>query len=168
MNRIPQAVSGLIEDARKDPDAFWARAAQELPWFKTWGRVFEWTPPTFRWFVGGETNVSYNAVDHHVLAGRGEHPALIYFNEHGETRRYTYAELLGEVKRTAAALRGLGIRKGDRITVYMPTAAEAIILMLATARIGAIHSVVFGGFATEEHDDMGARGRVSHCKQGNR
>src|SRR5262245_61392902 len=136
---LPPAVRQLIDDARKDPEAFWDTAARELPWFKTWDRVFEWTPPTFKWFVGAETNLSYNAVDQHVLAGRGDHTALVYFNERGERASYTYTQLLHEVKRVAAALRGLGITKGDRLTIYMPTSAEAIILMLAVVRIGAIH-----------------------------
>jgi acetyl-CoA synthetase len=150
---VPPVVKRLIDDARRDPDAFWGRAASELPWFKTWDRVFEWTPPTFKWFVGAETNVAHNALDRHVLAGRGDHTALIYFNERGDTARYSYARLLDAVKRTAAALRGLGIRKGDRITIYMPTSADAIVLMLAAARIGAIHSVVFAGFGAKALGD---------------
>src|SRR6185295_14773542 len=146
-------VNRWIEDGLRDPDGFWERAARELPWFRTWDRVFEWTPPTFRWFIGAETNLSYNAVDRHVEAGRGDHTALIYFNERGDSARYSYAQLLQEVKRTAAALRGLGIQKGDRVTIYMPTSAEAIILMLATVRIGAIHSVVFAGFGAKALGD---------------
>src|SRR5688572_19498032 len=102
----------MIEDARRDPEAFWDRAARELPWLKTWDRVFEWTFPTFRWFIGGQTNIAWNALDRHVQDGRGGHPALIYFNERGERRTFTYAELLDEVKGVAAALRGLGLRKG--------------------------------------------------------
>src|SRR3954454_12344770 len=135
-----------LDDARSDPVGFWERAAQDVPWFRRWDRVFEWTPPTFRWFIGAETNLAWNAVDHHVLRGRGGHAALVYLNERGERSVFTYAQLLFEVKRLAAALRGLGLRKGDRITIYMPTSVEAIILMLATVRIGAIHSVVFAGF----------------------
>jgi acetyl-CoA synthetase len=146
MNLITPVVNRWIQEAKEDPDGFWARAANELPWFRTWDRVFEWEPPTFRWFVGGETNLAFNALDHHVKQGRGEHTALIYFNERGERRLYTYAQLLREVERIAAALRGMGITKGDRLTIYMPICPEAIALMLATVRIGAIHLVVFAGF----------------------
>ena len=109
MNLITPVINRWIQEAREDPDGFWARAATQLPWFRTWDRVFEWTPPTFRWFIGGETNLAYNALDHHVKRGRGEHTALIYFNERGERKLYTYARLLREVERIAAALRGMGI-----------------------------------------------------------
>jgi acetyl-CoA synthetase len=143
---VPAEVRKWIDDARRDPEAFWDRAARELPWFRTWDGVFEWNFPTFRWFIGGRTNLAWNALDHHVRQGRGEHTALIYFNERGERRVFTYTELLREVTGAAAALRSLGIEKGDRITIYMPTCPEAIVLMLATVRIGAIHSVVFAGF----------------------
>ncbi len=108
--------------------------------------MFEWTFPTFRWFIGAETNLAYNALDRHVANGRGEHPALVYMNERGDRRTLTYAALLTLVEDVAAALRALGIGKGDRLTIYMPTSPEAIALMLATVRIGAIHSVVFAGF----------------------
>src|SRR5688572_14190119 len=143
---VPGGVLQWIDDARRDPDAFWDRAARELPWFRLWDRVFEWPVPSFRWFIGGKTNIAFNALDHHVAAGRGQHTALIYFNERGERRTFSYADLLHEVTRAAAALRSLGLVKGDRLTIYMPTCPEAIILMLATVRIGAIHSVVFAGF----------------------
>jgi acetyl-CoA synthetase len=150
---ITPIVKRFIEDGIRDPEGFWERAARELPWFRTWDRVFEWTPPSFRWFIGAETNLAWNALDHHVAQGRGEHAALIYVNERGEQSAYTYAQLLEEVKRVAAALRALGIRKGDRLTIYMPTSAEAIMLMLATVRIGAIHSVVFAGFGANALGD---------------
>ncbi len=146
MSLITPVVQRWLDDARRDPDGFWDRAARRLPWFRTWDRVFEWTPPTFRWFAGGETNLCHSALDHHVARGRGGHAALVYLNERGEKTVYTYAQMLHEVKRLAAALRGLGIGRGDRVTIYMPTSAEAIMLMLATVRIGAIHSVVFAGF----------------------
>jgi acetyl-CoA synthetase len=159
MNLITPVINRWIQEARADPDGFWARAASELPWFRTWDRVFEWTPPTFRWFIGGETNLAYNSLDHHVKRGRGEHTALIYFNERGERSFYTYAQLLREVERIAAALRGMGINKGDRLTVYMPICPEAIALMLATVRIGAIHLVVFAGFGAKAlADRMAASG----------
>src|SRR5215204_721863 len=120
----------------ENPDGLWAEAADQLPWFAPWERVFEWTPPTFRWFVGGRTNLSYNCLDHHVQRGWGGHAALIAENERGERRVLTYAQLLEEVKRTAAAVRGLGVKRGDRIAIYMPTCVEAIVLMLAVTRIG--------------------------------
>jgi len=132
--------------ASDDPEGFWAAAAEALPWFRPWDRVFEWQPPTFRWFLGGETNLAYNCVDHHVQAGRGGQAALVALDERGGRRVYTYAELLSEVQRVASALRGLGIGAGDRVAIYMPTCAEAIILMLACLRVGAIHLVVFAGF----------------------
>jgi acetyl-CoA synthetase len=143
---VTPKVRKWIEDGRSDPDAFWARAAGELPWFRTWDLVFVWTYPTFRWFSGAETNLAHNALDYHVARGRGAHTALVYLNERGERRTFSYAELLALVERVASALRGLGIGKGDRLTIYMPTSPEAIALMLATVRIGAIHSVVFAGF----------------------
>jgi acetyl-CoA synthetase len=142
-----------IDDARRDPEAFWDRAARELPWFRTWDRVFEPDPPTFRWFVGGRTNLAHNAIDRHVAGGRGGQAALVYLNERGERAVFTYAQLLHEVERLAAALRGLGIRKGDRVTIYMPTSPEAVMLMLAVTRIGAIHSVVFAGFGAKALGD---------------
>ena len=149
MALVNPVVERWIQDARRDPEGFWAKAASALPWMRPWDRVFDWTPPTFKWFVGAETNLAVNAVDRHVEAGAPGRAALIYLNERGERRVLTYAQLLHEVKRTAAALRGMGIRKGDRITIYMPTSIEAIVLMLATVRIGAIHSVVFAGFGAK-------------------
>jgi acetyl-CoA synthetase len=132
--------------ATDDPEKFWGEAAEALPWFKKWERVLEWEAPTFRWYRGGRSNLAYNCVDHHVKTGRGDHPALITENERGERRTFTYAQLLAEVKRTSAALRGIDIAKGDRIAIYMPTSAEAIILMLAAIRIGAVIIVIFAGF----------------------
>jgi acetyl-CoA synthetase len=127
-------------------EEFWAQAAGELPWFRRWDSVFERHGRSFRWFAGAETNLAWNCLDRHVEEGRGEQTALVYVNERGARESRTYAELLAEVERAAAALRALGIEKGDRLTLYMPTSPEAIVLMLATVRIGAIHSVVFAGF----------------------
>jgi acetyl-CoA synthetase len=135
-----------LQDGKTDPDAFWDRAARELPWFRTWDRTFVWERPTFRWFDGGMTNLCWNALDHHVEKGRGGQAALVALNERGERRVFTYAQLRHEVVAAAAALRGLGIGRGDRITIYMPTIPEAVVLMLAAVRIGAIHMVVFAGF----------------------
>ena len=153
MSLVNPIVQKWIAEGKEDPDAFWGRAADQLPWFRKWDRVLDWTPPTFNWFVGARTNLAYNALDYHVKRGWGGHTALIYLNERGERRIFTYAQLLYEVERVAAALRGLGINKGDRLTVYMPTCPEAIILMLATVRIGAIHSVVFAGFGAKALGD---------------
>ena len=149
MNLISPIVNRWIQEARENPEEFWGRAAEQLPWLRKWDRVFEWTPPTFRWFVGGQTNLAYNALDYHVKHGWGGHTALAYLSERGERRLFTYAQLLHEVERLAAALRGMGIQKGDRITIYMPTCPEAIMLMLATVRIGAMHVVVFAGFGAQ-------------------
>ncbi len=146
MEVVHPAVRRAQAEARADPEAFWAKAAAELPWFRRWDSVFEADPPSFRWFVGGETNIAHNCLDHHVAGGAGGRAALVALNERGEERVFTYAQLLHEVERLAAALRGLGLGKGDRLTIYMPVCAEAIALMLATVRIGAIHSVVFAGF----------------------
>jgi len=159
MTLITPIIQRWMDEGRRDPDALWARAAEDLPWFRKWDRVFEADPPTFRWFVGGQTNLGYNAVDRHVLDGHGGRAALIYFNERGERVVQTYAQLLHQVKRIAAALRGLGIAKGDRITIYMPPCPESIALMLATVRIGAIHSIVFAGFGAQALGDrMAASG----------
>lgn len=153
MDLINPIVRSWIEDARENPEAFWGRAAEQLPWLRKWDRVFEWTPPTFRWFIGGQTNLAYSALDHHVKRGWGGHSALIYLNERGERQVFTYAQMLNEVERMSAALRGMGIQKGDRITIYMPTMPEAIMLMLAITRIGAIHVVVFAGFGAKALND---------------
>ena len=133
-------------EATDDPEGFWGRAAEQVPWFKKWERVLDWQPPTFRWYSGGLSNLAYNCVDHQVAAGRGDHVALITENERGERRTLTYAELHRETKRVGAALRAMGIRKGDRIAIYMPTSAEAIVLMLGAIRIGVVILVVFAGF----------------------
>ena len=149
MTLVTPIIQRWIQDGLRDPEGFWERAAEQLPWFRRWDRVFEWNAPTFRWFVGAETNLAYNALDRHVAAGRGGHAALVYVNERSERVVLTYAQLLHEVTRLAAALRGLGIAKGDRLTIYMPPCPESIALMLATVRIGAIHSVVFAGFGAK-------------------
>ena len=146
MDLINPVVRQWQERAKADPEAFWGEAAEQLPWFRKWDRVFDWDYPNFRWFLNAETNLAYNCLDHHVAQGWGGHTAMIYATERGERRLFTYTQLTRRVSRIAAALRGLGIGKGDRITIYMPTCPEAIMLMLAAVRIGAIHSVVFAGF----------------------
>ena len=151
----------LRREALADPDAFWAREAAELPWLRPWESVLDWTPPTFTWFAGATTNITLACLDRHVDAGHGGRPALIWLREDGAERRLSYAELLAEVERVAAALRALGIGRGDRITLSMPVSVEAICLMLASARIGAIHSVVFAGFG---EGALGQRIRLSGSK----
>ncbi len=132
-------------EAQSDPEAFWARAAREVFWFRTWDRVLDWEPPTFRWFTGATTNLSYNCLDLQVARGNGGCAALIAEHEDGTRRVFTYAQMLGEVKTVAAALRGLRVARGDRVAIYMPTMPEAIMTMLAATGIGAIHLVVFAG-----------------------
>src|ERR671931_978931 len=161
MEVVSPTVRALQRQGVEDPERLGADAAQRLPWFRPWDRVLEWDPPTFRWFLGAQTNLSYNCLDRHVAAGRGGHTALIALNERGERREYTYAQLLDAVTQLAAALRGLGIRKGDRIAIYMPTCPEAMALMLAAARIGAIHLVVFAGFGSGA---LGERLRLSGAR----
>ena len=146
MAALSPIVQEWVQSARESPEEFWAKAADELPWFRKWDSVLEWDRPSFRWFPGAQTNLAYNCLDHHVANGRGDSTALIYVNERGERRSFTYRELTAEVERVSAGLRALGVGKGDRLTIYMPTGPEAIMAMLATVRIGAIHSVVFAGF----------------------
>lgn len=137
---------------RSDPEAFWADCAQELDWFESWDKVFDPEAGVYgRWFAGASCNTCHNAVDRHVEAGRSEQAALIYDSAMtGEQRTLTYAELQREVEALAAVLRERGVEKGDRVIIYMPMIPEAAVAMLATARLGAVHSVVFGGFAANE------------------
>jgi len=139
----------LYEEAAKDPDAFWGRIAGELHWFAPWTRVLEWTPPYARWFAGGRTNLSYNCLDRHVAGGRRTKAAIIWEGEPGDERVLTYGDLLREVGRFANVLKGLGVRRGDRVALYLPMIPELAIAMLACARIGAAHTVIFGGFSAE-------------------
>ena len=157
MEVINPIVRRFMREATEDPERFWAQAAEELPWFRKWDRVFEWTPPTFRWFIGAQTNLCYNCLDYHVERGRGGQAALIAQDERGERQVYTYAQLLHAVKQATAALRGLGVKKGDRVAIYMPTCPEAITIMLACSRIGAIHVVIFAGFGASALADRVVR-----------
>ena len=137
----------LYKQSIDDPETFWAGVANDLHWFKRWDKVLEWNLPHAKWFVGGKLNLSYNCVDRHALGPRAAKTALIWEGEPGEIRRLTYAELHVEVQRFANALKSLGIKKGDRVAVYMGMTPELAIALLACARIGAVHSVIFGGFA---------------------
>ena len=140
----------LYEEADADVEAFWARQARELvTWFDDFDTVLEWDLPFARWFVGGRLNVSYNCLDRHVEAGRGDKVAYHWEGEPGDTRTITYADLYDEVRRFANVLKGLGVGKGDRVAIYMPMIPELPVAMLACARIGAPHSVVFGGFSPD-------------------
>ncbi|MCU0270465.1 MAG: acetate--CoA ligase [Acidimicrobiales bacterium] len=140
----------LYEEAAADPEAFWARQARELvSWFDDFHTVLEWELPFARWFVGGTLNVSYNCLDRHVEAGRGDKVAFHWEGEPGDTRTLTYAELLDEVCRFANALKGLGLQRGDRVAIYMPMIPELPVAMLACTRIGVAHSVIFGGFSPD-------------------
>ena len=143
----------IYEKARQDPEAFWADLAEELDWFQKWDRVLEWDPPFAKWFVGGKLNVSYNCIDRHLTAGRRNKAAIIWEGEPGDWKVYTYWDLYREVCRFANGLKSLGVRKGDRVTIYLPMTPELPIAMLACARIGAPHSVVFGGFSAESLRD---------------
>jgi acetyl-CoA synthetase len=137
----------LYKQSIADPEAFWAGVANDLHWFKRWDKVLEWNEPWAKWFVGGKMNLSYNCVDRHALGARASKTALIWEGEPGEIRRLTYTELHVEVQKFANALKALGIKKGDRVAVYMGMTPELAIALLACARIGAVHSVIFGGFA---------------------
>jgi acetyl-CoA synthetase len=137
------------DEATEDWAGFWAKQALALDWFTEWDTICEWDLPFAKWFVNGRLNVSYNCLDRHVDAGRGERIAYHWEGEPGDTRSITYAELLDEVSRFAGVLRGLGVRRGDRVAIYLPMIPELPVAMLACARIGAPHSVVFGGFSSD-------------------
>jgi acetyl-CoA synthetase len=137
----------VYDEANEDREGFWARQAAELDWFEDWDTILEWDTPYAKWFVGGKLNVAHNCLDRHVEAGHGEQVAYHWEGEPGDTRTITYADLLDEVQRAANALKELGVEKGDRVAVYLPMIPELPVTMLACARIGAVHSVVFGGFS---------------------
>jgi acetyl-CoA synthetase len=140
----------IYDRAKADPAAFWAElAAQELHWFEKWHTVLDWQPPSVKWFDGGKINISYNCLDRHLTTWRKNKAALIWEGENGDSRTLTYAQLHREVCQFANALKQLGVQKGDRVGIYMPMIPEAAIAMLACARIGAVHGVVFGGFSAE-------------------
>jgi acetyl-CoA synthetase len=152
-----QARIGSLEDYRRlydaaatDPEGFWHERAQALPWMRPYAKVLDWQPPNARWFPGGLTNASAACLDAQIAAGRGDKTAIVWVGEPtGERQTYTYRELLAEVSRFAAGLERLGIKQGDVVSIYMPMTPELVIAMLACARIGAVHSVIFGGFSSE-------------------
>ncbi len=139
--------------AERDPEAFWAGFAQELEWSSPWSRVLEWNPPHAKWFVGGTLNASVNCVDRHVRGPRRNKAALVWEGEPGDRRTLTYFDLYRQVSQFANVLKSLGVRRGDRVAIYLPLIPELAIAMLACARIGAVHSVVFGGFSSESLRD---------------
>ena len=146
--------TSLYDQANEDDEAFWARQAGELvEWFEPWDTVLDWQLPYAKWFDGGTLNVAHNCLDRHVNAGNGGKVAIHWEGEPGDTRKITYQDLLDEVSQFANSLKGLGVQKGDRVNIYLPMIPEAAVAMLACARIGAAHSVVFGGFSSQSLSD---------------
>lgn len=157
-----EAYEELWNRAAKDPTAFWEELArEELHWFEPFTETLNWNEPYAEWFVGGKTNASYNCLDRHVEAGKGDKPAILWEGEPGDSRTLTYSELLAEVCKFANVLKELGIQAGDRVSIYMPMTPELAVAMLACARIGAVHSVIFAGFSAEaiaeRNNDAGAK-----------
>ena len=141
------------EQARRDREGYWAAWAKQLEWIRPWDRVLEWNPPHAKWFIGGKLNASVNCLDRHVRAGRGGRTGLIWEGEPGDMRRLSYTELLNDVQKFGNVLKSLGVKKGDRVAIYLPMVPEVAVAMLACARIGAVHTVVFGGFSAESLRD---------------
>ncbi|MGH9941651.1 MAG: acetate--CoA ligase [Pyrinomonadaceae bacterium] len=148
----------IYAEAERDPEAFWAGIARELHWFKEWDQVLDWQPPHAKWFVGGKINISYNCLDRHLSNARKNKAALIWEGEPGEQRTLTYQQLHREVCRFANVLKSLGVKTGDRVALYMPLVPELAVAMLACARIGATHTVIFGGFSADA-----VRDRINDC-----
>ncbi len=145
-----QAYLDLYRQAEHNPDTFWASVAErEIHWFEKWSQVLDWQPPTARWFAGAKTNVSYNCLDRHLTTHRKNKVAILFEGEPGDQRFLTYQELHRLVVRFASVLKSRGYKSGDRAIIYMPMIPELPIAMLACARLGVIHSVVFGGFSSE-------------------
>ncbi|MEI8215242.1 MAG: AMP-binding protein, partial [Actinomycetota bacterium] len=143
------AQPGLYAEADKDRLAFWDRQAHALTWEKKWDKTLEWEVPYAQWFVGGKLNATVSALDRHIADGNGSRTAFHFEGEPGDTRTISYSELLSDVSKASNALTSIGIKSGDRVAIYMPLIPEAVVAMLACARIGAIHSVVFGGFSAD-------------------
>jgi acetyl-CoA synthetase len=141
------AYEDLYRRSVEDPEAFWAEVARQIDWFSPWTKVLDWNPPHAQWFVGGKLNLCHNCVDRHALGSRAEKTAILWEGEPGEIRKLTFRELHDQVQRFANVLKSLGVKKGDRVAIYMGMTPEIAIAMLACARIGAVHSIIFGGFA---------------------
>src|SRR3974390_814902 len=159
---------GIYEEANALGPEFWAQQAGALDWFRPWDKVLEWDLPFAKWFDGGTLNVSYNCLDRHVAAGHEDKVAFHWEGEPGDTRTITYGQLLTEVSQFANVLRGLGVGRGDRVAIYMPMIPELPVAMLACTRIGAVHSVVFGGFSSDALRDriLDARARLGITADG--
>ncbi len=155
------ADESLHQKANESVEGYWEDLAKDLTWFKPWSRVMDWQPPHVKWFVGGKLNLSYNCLDRHLETSRKNKAAIIWEGEDGEQSTLTYLQLHREVCKFSSALKGLGVGKGDRVAIYMPMLVETAVAMLACARIGAIHSVVFGGFSP---DSLSDRINDSSCK----
>ena len=151
--------AAAYKDSVDNPEAFWEGVAKELDWFKPWNQVFEWTYPTFKWFLGGKCNITANALDRHLTNGNKNKAAFIFLGEDGSERVFTYGRLAQMVNRFANGLKSLGVKKGDRVVIYMPLSPEGAIAMLACARIGAVHSVVYAGFSVGS-----LRGRIQDAQ----
>lgn len=149
----------IYQEAERDPEAFWASVAENLAWFKKWDTILQWDEPHAKWFVGGRINASYNCLDRHLNSWKRNKAAIIWEGEPGEIRTLTYQQLYQQVCRFANVLKKLGVSKGDRVAIYMPLVPEAIVAMLSCARIGATHSVIFGGFSAEAVAD-----RINDCQ----
>jgi acetyl-CoA synthetase len=157
--RAVQNDPGIYDEAARDPLAFWeARAREQVEWFKPWDTVLEWNAPFSKWFIGAQVNAAYNCVDRHANGARADKPAIVFEGEPGDVKTLTYRQLLEEVNLAAATLRRLGVQKGDTVAIYLPMIPEAAIAMLACARLGAPHTVVFGGFSPESLAD-----RINDC-----
>ncbi|HLH46399.1 MAG TPA: AMP-binding protein, partial [Acidimicrobiales bacterium] len=156
--RQANATADVYEEAAADPVAWWERQAEQLSWAERWSTGLEWELPFARWFVGGKLNVAVNCVDRHVDAGLGERVAYHWEGEPGDTRTITYAELQRMVCQAANALTELGVTAGETVAIYMPMIPETVVAMLACARLGAPHTVVFGGFSADA-----LRGRILDC-----
>ena len=141
--------SDVYKEADSDRLAFWEKQANRLDWHQKWSQVVDWQIPFAKWFVGGKLNASYNCLDRHVKAGLGDRVAFYFEGEPGDTARITYKQLLDQVCQAANALKELGVKQGDRVAIYMPMIPQAAVAMLACARLGAMHSVVFGGFSAD-------------------
>ena len=156
--REANAQPSIYAEASADPLGFWESQARRLTWAEPWSHVLDWQEPFSKWFVGGKLNVAVNCVDRHVASGLGDRVAFHWEGEPGDTRTITYSELLAEVSRAAHALTELGVGAGDKVAIYMPMIPEAVVAMLACARLGAPHTVVFGGFSSDA-----LRSRIQDC-----
>ena len=145
--------ASIYEEAAKDREAFWAKWAEELDWSRKWDKVLEWNLPFAKWFVGGKLNASYNCLDRHIKNGLGAKTALIWEGEPGDERILTYEDVYRAVNKLANAIKSLGVKRGDRVAIYLPMIPEAVFAMLACARVGAVHNVVFGGFSADSLKD---------------